>query len=60
MLEEGTKGFEGGMTAKKYMTITKTSKATASRDIQRLEKLGVFKSVGGGRSTAYSIQFIDE
>lgn len=34
MLEEGPKGFEGGMTAKKYVGITKTTKATATRDLQ--------------------------
>lgn len=60
MLDEGPKGFEGGMTAKKYMSITKTSKATATRDIQKLNKIGVFKSMGGGRSTAYTIQFIED
>ncbi len=39
--------------------LTKTSKATATRDIQKLDKTGLFKSVGGGRSTAYIVQFID-
>ena len=57
MLDEGPKGFQGGMTAKKYMSITKTSKATATRDIQKLHEIGVFKSIGAGRSTAYVIQF---
>ena len=59
MLDEGPKGFEGGMTAKKYMGITKTSKATATRDIQKLNEMGIFKSIGGGRSTAYNIQFLE-
>ena len=59
MLEEGSKGFEGGMTAKKYISITKTSKATATRDIQKLNEIGIFKSIGGGRSTAYVIQFLE-
>jgi Fic family protein len=36
MLEEGPDGFEGGMNAKKYMTITGASKATATRDLQDL------------------------
>ena len=57
MLEEGVKGFEGGMTAKKYMRITKTSKPTATRDMQRLKALGIFESFGEGRSTAYHIKF---
>ena len=60
MLEEGSKGFEGGMTAKKYMGIAKTSKATATRDIQKLNEIGIFKSIGGGRSTAYVIEFLEE
>jgi len=59
MLIDGPNQFEGGMTAKKYMGITKTSKATATRDIQKLNELGVFKLIGGGRSTAYIIQFIE-
>ena len=59
MLDEGPKGFKGGITAKKYMRITKTSKATATRDIQKLKKIGIFKSIGGGRSTAYVIQFLE-
>lgn len=59
MLREGPKGFEGGMTAKKYMRIASTSKATATRDLQKLEQFGVFKAYGSGRSTSYTIQFPD-
>lgn len=57
MLEEGTKGFEGGMNAKKYIGITKTSKATATRDMQQLLESGAFILAGkaGGRSTSYQV-----
>lgn len=57
MLEEGPDGFEGGMNARKYIGITKTSKATATRDIQELVEAGVFlrKGTGGGRSTSYHL-----
>ena len=57
MLEEGPKGFEGGMNAKKYIGITKTSKATATRDLQHLLDLGAFvlSGNGGGRSTSYQV-----
>ncbi len=55
MLEEGTKGFSGGMNAKKYMSITKTSKATATRDLQDLVGKGIFNPSGGGRSIHYQI-----
>ena len=59
MLEEGPKGFQGGMTAKKYMTINKTSKATATRDLHDLAVKGALKAYGGGRSTRYEIHFKD-
>jgi Fic family protein len=55
MLEEGPKGFQGGMNAKKYMGITDTSKATATRDLQDLVEKGVLVPSGGGRSTRYEI-----
>jgi Fic family protein len=55
MLEAGSEGFEGGMNATKYVSITKTSKATATRDLQNLVELGIFAPEGGGRSTRYSI-----
>lgn len=55
MLEEGPDGFEGGMSAKKYMTITGASKATATRDLQELVEKGIFTPTGGGRSTRYQI-----
>ena len=53
MFDEGTKGFDGGMTAKKYIRITHTSKATATRDLKTLEEIGVLIVQGGGRSTHY-------
>ncbi|WP_417873845.1 Fic family protein [Xanthomarina gelatinilytica] len=55
MLEEGPKGFEGGMNARKYIGITKTSKATATRDLQDLVGKGIFIAIGGGRSTSYEL-----
>lgn len=57
MLEEGTRGFQGGMNARKYIGISKTSKATATRDMQQLLEIGVFVNEGkaGGRSTSYQL-----
>lgn len=55
MLKGGSTDFEGGMTAKKYIRITNTSKATATRDMQHLKEVGIFISIGDGRSTAYKI-----
>ncbi|HTN19695.1 MAG TPA: DUF4172 domain-containing protein [Pelobium sp.] len=55
MLEEGKAGFTGGMTAKKYIVIAKTSKATATRDLQQLNEIGVFSLEGAGRSVRYQL-----
>ena len=55
MLEEGPKGFEGGMNAGKYVSITKTSKATATRDLQDLMEKNAFIVIGAGRSTRYQV-----
>ncbi|MGE8427418.1 MAG: Fic family protein [Sphingobacterium sp.] len=55
MLEQGIEGFIGGMTAKKYISITRTSKATATRDLQRLQELGIVEQLGHGRSVRYEL-----
>lgn len=55
MLEEGPDGFQGGMNARKYISLTKTSKATATRDLQALVALGIFIPKGGGRSAGYEM-----
>ena len=43
------------MTAKKYMSINKISKATATRDLQQLEEMNVFLVEGAGRNTCYQV-----
>ena len=55
MLDAGKDGFEGGMTAKKYISIAKTTKATATRDLQDLVKLGILQRNLAGRSTNYKL-----
>ncbi|GAB4404097.1 MAG: Fic family protein [Bacteroidia bacterium] len=55
MSAAGPAGFEGGMNARKYAAITRVSKATATRDLQYLARLGVLVPFGSGRSTAYSL-----
>ena len=59
MFQEGPQGFEGGMTAKKHMRITQTSKATATRDLKTLEELGALIVRGSGRSTHYYLNLVD-
>jgi Fic family protein len=55
LLDYGIDGFEGGMSARKYKAIAKTSKATATRDLNELVKKGVLKSKGAGRGTHYEL-----
>ena len=56
MLRTDPNGFSGGMSADKYCKITKCSKATATRDMSTLLKIGAFQKLkGGGRSTRYEV-----
>jgi len=55
MLEEGPKGFTGGMNARKYGSLCKVSKATATRDLQYLLEINALTVSRGGRSTSYSV-----
>ncbi|MXX05384.1 MAG: Fic family protein [Gammaproteobacteria bacterium] len=57
MFKEGTDGFEGGISAKKYMKIVDCSKATATRDLQFLLVKGAIKRIedSAGPSTRYEI-----
>ncbi len=55
MMDAGPAGFEGGMTTKKYISITKTSKATATRDLQALADMGILNAEGGGRNVRYGL-----
>jgi Fic family protein len=55
MFENGVNGFEGGMTAIKYISITKTSRATATRDLQDLTEKSILIPRGEGRNRSYDI-----
>jgi Fic family protein len=56
MLDAGRGGFEGGMTTRKYLALTRCSRATAQREIADLVAKGLFvKRPGGGRSTSYDL-----
>lgn len=55
MFEAGPDGFQGGMNVQKYIGITGTSKATATRDLQYLVEKNIFKSNLAGRSTHYEL-----
>ena len=55
ILDMGSENFEGGVSTKKYISLTKVSKATAVRDISQLVKFGCIKQIEGssGRNIRY-------
>jgi len=55
LLDAGPQGFIGGMTNKKYASLTKTSPATAQRDLAGLVKKGCLVLTGAGRSARYEL-----
>lgn len=55
LLDSGDR-FEGGMTTRKYVGMTKCSSVTASRDLADLVNKNILqKRPGGGRSTSYEL-----
>ena len=58
LLEEGPGGFEGGLSTRKYVSMTRTSRATAYRDISDLLKKKILRrSKAKGRSVSYELIF---
>ena len=56
---EGQKGFEGGITTRKYEAITKCPNRTASRDLSELVAKGIVIPLpGGGRTTRYELTIV--
>jgi Fic family protein len=55
LLDAGPQGFTGGMTNKKYASLTKTSPATAQRDLADLVENGCLVLTGAGRSVRYEL-----
>ena len=55
IFREGIDGFEGGLSAENYISITATSRATATRDLQDLTEKGVLIRTGELRHTRYQL-----
>jgi Fic family protein len=55
ILKEGVAGFEGGLSAENYISITGTSRATATRDLQQLVEIGARTRTGERRHTRYAL-----
>ena len=59
LLDAGKGNFEGGLTTRKYVSMAKTSRATAFREISHLLKNGFLnqKPAKGGRSVSYDLNW---
>ena len=57
MFKEGIDGFKGGLSAENYITITGTSRATATRDLQDLVEKRALTKAGDLRHTRYFLKF---
>lgn len=55
MFREGLDGFKGGLSAENYISITQTSRATATRDLQGLVEMGALTRTGELRHTRYAL-----
>lgn len=59
MFKEGLDGFKGGLSADNYITISKTSRATATRDLQNLVEKSALTRTGELRHTRYYLNLVD-
>jgi Fic family protein len=57
LFEAGPDGFIGGLSAENYLAITKTSRATATRDLQDLVDKGALIRSGQLRFTRYALNW---
>jgi Fic family protein len=56
LLAAGRRGFEGGINTRKYMGLTRASRATAYRELADLVVKGCLRPTGkGGRSSGYEV-----
>jgi Fic family protein len=53
MFRKGIDSFKGGLSAENYISISKTSRATATRDLQGLVEQGALTRTGELRHTRY-------
>ena len=53
MFQEGVEGFKGGLSAENYLSITGTSRATATRDLVDLVEKRAFMRTGERKHTRY-------
>jgi len=59
LLDEGPEGFVGGLTTKKYASMTLASRATAFRELDQLMELGILERIGLGRAVRYELKSVE-
>jgi Fic family protein len=59
MFREGIDGFKGGLSAENYISITQTSRATATRDLQDLVEKDALTKTGELRHTRYHLNIAE-
>ena len=59
MFREGPDGFKGGLSAENYLSITGTSRATATRDLHDLVEKGALTRAGERRHTRYWLNLVE-
>lgn len=59
LLEAGPDEFKDGLSNKQYRAMTRTSAATAARDLAGLVDMGALRKLGGGRSVRYELMLLD-
>tara|TARA_R110002110_G_C13469589_1_gene719978 strand:- start:230 stop:1351 length:1122 start_codon:yes stop_codon:yes gene_type:complete len=60
IFREGPDGFTGGLSAENYISITKTSRTTATRDLGDLVTKGAFSRTGELKGTRYHLALGDD
>lgn len=53
LFREGPRGFQGGLSAANYLSITRTTPATARRDLAALVQMGALSRTGERKGTRY-------
>ena len=61
LLDAGRDGFEGGLTTRKYVSMTGASRATVYRELADLVEKGMLRPrAGHGRSASYELVWPDD
>lgn len=60
LFREGPDGFKGGLSAENYISITHASRATATRDLADLVRIGALARSGERRHTRYHLAVDDD